>query len=463
MPRRRLAWLVALAACEAASPAPAADFTPTPDNRRDLCLDAHADVPDRYRGVLNAFCSEQAHLGVVGASLAVAEDGVLKFTATAGQRCAGGPPVTPDTAFRIGSLTKLPTAALALHHLPDLDAPLPELAEFTDPRAATITARHLLHHTAGLSDLDPRDTQTTPWRTTLAARPLWTDPGAVWSYSNAGYALLGAALERTAGAAYSDLLDRLLAPLHLAHTTADLDRAVRDGAACGHLGRHPDAIPLDVRLDLAIGAAGATWTIPAGGVIASAPDLVALVLGLHGDASPLAPAARRRLFTADTPTHERPGELQAPGTRTQPLTEGEPLHRLGGHTGDFTADLSFAPDRGFVLVLLTNTGDPLRATLAAAHHDLLGLDPAPQDPPSPAQHYAGTYTVPGWHAPITVADDLTLTAPALDLAAVPLVPAGDHRFRTRQGPPLALTFVFTADPAHATHLRARSFVATHQP
>jgi CubicO group peptidase (beta-lactamase class C family) len=368
-------------------------------------------------------------------------------------------PGTIDTAFRVGSVTKLLTAALALDladdHLLDLDAPLPALADHPDPRAAAITTRQLLTHTSGLPDLDPHAAADVPWRTALAARPLWTAPGALWSYSNAGYALVGEHLERLAHRPYPALLaERLLAPLHLAHTTADRDQALRDRAACGHLGRGPDAIALDVRQDLDIGARGATWTIPAGGVIASAPDLVALVLALADPTdSPLSPRAITTLLTADVPTHDHPGERQAPGLRVAPLPAGDRLYRLSGRTGDFTADLSFAPDRGFVLVLLTNTGDPLGATLAAAH-DLLNHRPSAA-PPATASHYTGRYLLPD-------RTEHRVTADPLALDGAPLIHLGDHRFRS-ESPPLTITFAFTADATHATHLRTRAWVATHAP
>lgn len=455
---RRLACTLLLAACEPAAPQ-GPPSAPTADVQRDACLARHDDVPPRYLGLVRAFCSEHARLGGIGASLAIAEHGVLQYTATTGQRCAHGDPVTIDTAFRVGSVTKLLTAALALDladdHLIDLDAPLLELTDHPDPRARAITTRQLLTHTSGLPDLAPHATPDAPWRTTLAARPLWTAPGALWSYSNAGYALVGAALERLTDRPYQALLaDRLLAPLHLEHTTADRDQALRDLAACGHVGRGADAIALDVRQDLDIGARGATWTIPAGGVIASAPDLVALVLGLHAPArSPLSPRAITTLFTADVPTHDRPGERQAPGLRAEPLPAGDPLYRLSGRTGDFAADLSFAPDRGFVLVVLSNTGDPLGATLAAGH-DLLGLRPSAAPPATPP-HYTGRYRLPDLGEHVVTADPL-----ALDGA--PLIHLGDHRFRS-ESPPLTITFVFTADAAHATHLRARAWVATHAP
>jgi len=494
------------------------------DRQRDACL-AHNPAPARYEGIVRAFCSEHAHLGGVGASLAVAERGRLVFTAVTGARCRDGPPVTVDTAFRLGSLTKLATAALVLdladERRLDLHAPLRELADFSDPRARDITPQQLLEHTAGLGDPDPRDlaaprraaptaqadplaatardplaarhdpreaaptaqadprgatirddltardhlARDLPWRRALAARPLLADPGLLWSYSNAGYALLGAALERLAPrTSYPKLLqDRLLTPLQLAHTTADIERALAGDTACGHLGRGPAALALDVRQDLEFGAAGATWTIPAGGLLGSAADQVALVLGLLDPArSPLSPAARAALLAPGPLTHERPGERYAPGLRVQRLSDGTPLYRHGGRTGDFTADLSFAPDRGFVLVVLGNTGDPLLAVLAAAHHDLLGEPPRAPAPALPLDRYAGTYAVPGWTAALTI-EGGALTAPDLGLAAAPLEPLGDHRFRIGGAPRHLLTFVFLADPDRPTHLRTREFIATRTP
>ncbi len=330
---------------------------------------------------MRAFCAEHHNLGGVGASLAVAEGGRLRFTATAGQRCAEGPAVTADTGFRIGSLTKLMTAALALRLVDerrlDLDAPLhvllPELAGAADARHESISLRQLLGHTAGLSDPGPYElgADMDAWLPALLERPLLADPGLQRHYANSGYALIGVVLERLADLPYPELLRRrLLAPLDRPRISADPEQALQHGPACGHLGRGAGVLTLDVVHDLALGAAGARWTAPAGGVIASPTDLVELILGLVDPLrSPLSPAAIATLTTPE------PGSTHALGLRVRGLPGAASLLLHAGGTGDFAADLAFAPDRGFALVIVSNTGDHLQATLAVALDDLLDLPP----------------------------------------------------------------------------------------
>lgn len=442
------------------------------DARRDACLARNDHAPERYRGLVRAFCAEHARLAGTGASLAVGEGGELRFVATAGTGCRDGAAVDRDTGFRIGSITKLLTAALALTLVDDgrleLDAPIaalvPELVG-ADPRAAAISIRQLLAHTAGLPDPAPDELGADDdWPLRLGARPLWSEPGALWSYSSAGYAIVGLALERLTGAAFPALLaDRLLASL-TPRATADIDMALRTGPACGHLGRGDQARELDIAEDLALGAGGARWTIPAGGVIASAADLVHLVLALVDPVrSPLSADAITALLTPEVATDERPGERYGLGVRLQPRAGDLTVFAHSGDTGDFAADLYFAPDRGFALALLVNGGDHLRATAAAGLRDLLGVSPAPPPPAASPAHYLGAYAVPGWSSPARVESShrgLTLTAPDLGLAAAPLVHAGDHRFRAGA---LALTFVFADGSARATHLRARTFVGARLP
>lgn len=392
-------------------------------------------APPPYARSVALFCAERERLGVPGASLALAERGALTLLVTAGDACRGGSPVLPDTPFRLGSVTKLLTAALALRHVDegrleldaDLTTLLPELAAGVDERARQISLRHLLNHTSGLSDLDASDLGPgEAWLSEPFERPLLAPPGRLWSYANLGYALVGLALERLTGEPYPAQLARLLRAPAL---TADLDEALRRAPACGHLG--PADPPLDLRADLELGAAGALWTIPAGGAVASPAALVELVLRLFDPLrSTLSAAAIAELLAADTPTHERLGEAYGLGVRRVALAHGGPLFAHAGATGDFAADLYFAPDRGFALALVANRGTPLRASALAALHDLLDLDLATPAPPAPLQRYLGAYHDPalGTLRVERQGDALALTSPDLGLLA-PLRHLGDHRFQ----------------------------------
>ena len=157
----RAAWVIAIglaaAGCRDDAPAPAPAESPA----IDPCVARAAQLDARHGSVALSLCREVATHGVGGA-VAIAEDGALAFTWSAGRRCStGDAPVDDHTAFRIGSLTKalVAAAAVGVAHdgAIDLDAPLP--ADVTVAGApAGITLRQLLDHTAGLADALPDET-----------------------------------------------------------------------------------------------------------------------------------------------------------------------------------------------------------------------------------------------------------------------------------------------------------------
>lgn len=145
-----------------------------------------------------------------------------------------GHPVTPETIFQIGSISKT-VAAWGVTHLVEageveLDAPiesivtrwrLPE-SEFD---ASEVTIRRLLSHTAGLSvhgypghgpvEVLPsiEESLSGEPHSTTAVR-IVTDPGSAWSYSGGGYTLLQLAVEELSGESFEAYLEReVLDPL----------------------------------------------------------------------------------------------------------------------------------------------------------------------------------------------------------------------------------------------------------
>ena len=187
--------------------------------------------------------------------------------AAAGAMAIGGPPMRPDTVFRIASITKPVTAAVVLSLADEgvlgLDEPvdrlLPELADrrvlrrpdgpLTDTIRAerAVTARDLLTFTWGfgmqgamfmaaepwpivtaaaereLASFGPAQPATTPepdtWIARLAELPLLAQPGERWLYS-AGSQVLGVLAARAAGAPFEDVMrERVLAPLEMHDTS----------------------------------------------------------------------------------------------------------------------------------------------------------------------------------------------------------------------------------------------------
>ncbi len=170
----------------------------------------------------------------VGGSLAVAKNGRLVFARGYGLAdIEAGQPVQPDSLFRIGSVSKVVTAAGILRLVEDgkldLDAPAfallrriqPAPGQSVDPRLARITVRHLLNHTAGwdaavsgdptldgfghtiarsLGVADPPDADATVRY--MLGQPLDFEPGSRHVYSNVGYVVLGRIVEEISGREY---------------------------------------------------------------------------------------------------------------------------------------------------------------------------------------------------------------------------------------------------------------------
>lgn len=147
-----------------------------------------------------------------------------------------GAPVTPETIFRIGSITKALTGTATLRLADagrlDLEAPVREyLPWFTlgeHVASESITPRMLLTHTSGLPT--GMDDLRAPGvaglagsiRAELQKCALLARPGAAFSYSNLGFALLGCVTEATTGQAYPDLMaDLVFEPLQMSKTALD--------------------------------------------------------------------------------------------------------------------------------------------------------------------------------------------------------------------------------------------------
>lgn len=139
--------------------------------------------------------------------------------------------VTPDTDFRLASVSKQFTAAAILLLAEDgklrLDDSirhwLPSLPATTDK----VTLRQLLDHTGGLIDYEdlipPAQTSQVSDQDVLrllSATPRnYFAPGSAYRYSNSGYVLLGLVVEKASGLSLQDFLkQRIFAPLHMDHT-----------------------------------------------------------------------------------------------------------------------------------------------------------------------------------------------------------------------------------------------------
>ncbi|WP_103500456.1 serine hydrolase [Streptomyces sp. SM14] len=348
-------------------------------------------LPETRRALLHALAKAQVNGRAPSTVAAVVRDGRAQWFATRGEVAGAAP--GPDTQYRIGSLTKTFVAVLVLRlreegllALDDrLDTHLPEA-----PEAGDATVAQLLSHSSGLAA-----EASGPWweRTPGELRPDLPDvfgekprphrPGRLFHYSNPGFALLGALVEKVRGDGWFAVLRReVLEPLGMTGTTP-LPRAPHaEGWAV-----HPYA---DVVLPEP--AADTGLMAPAGQLWSTAADLCRFAAFLT-DGDP-------RVLGAETLAEmRRPAAAPASGDWRAGYGLGMQLdtvdgRALSGHTGSmpgFVAALWTSPADGLATVVLANATSGLRVGGVAA--ELLGLVaarepalPAPWRPDPDADH-----------------------------------------------------------------------------
>ncbi|HET9508581.1 MAG TPA: serine hydrolase domain-containing protein [Gaiellaceae bacterium] len=174
---------------------------------------------------------------------------------------------SPETQYRIGSITKTFTAVCVLQ-LRDagelsLDDPL---TDHLPESSHAPTLRGLLSHSSGLQREPPGEIWETlrlPSRDELVGVAAEAEqllaPGSWWHYSNLAFALLGEVVARTTGTTWDEALRvRVLEPLGLSRTTTDAE----EPAARGYfVDPYSDAVRLEPQPDMGgAGALGKLWS-----------------------------------------------------------------------------------------------------------------------------------------------------------------------------------------------------------
>jgi len=222
-----------------------------------LVISAHAVADDQSNAALftrldGIFADYALDQHVPGLVYGVVADGQLVYVRGMGvQDLESHRPVTPDTLFRIASMTKAFTALTVLKLRDDgklqLDAPaenyVPELKNWKYPTddAPRIRVRDLLNHSAGLVTDDPWGDRQTPLpeqdltQLLRAGVPFSNAPGLKMEYSNLGYALLGRVITNVSGHPFADTISStLMRPLGMTSTGFVADAAPRERRAQGY-------------------------------------------------------------------------------------------------------------------------------------------------------------------------------------------------------------------------------------
>ncbi len=321
--------------------------------------DVPAEVVAGGLGVqLDDYLSRAAALGFAGAVL-VARDGrvILRKGYGLANR-ERGIPVTAETVFDIGSITKQFTAAAVLKLEEQgrlgVNDPIRRYLDGVPPDKAGITIHHLLTHSAGLRDAFGDDYEVMT-RDSLVALVLGSDllwePGLRYRYSNAGYSLLGAIVEKLSGRPYEVFLrDELFEPAGLTQTGYRLPDWPEERVAHGYRRELDWGTPLDKLW----AEDGPYWNLRSnGGLLSTVGDLYRWNRALEGDAV-LSQLSRDKMFTPQVPEDEARTSFYGYGWAITPTTRGTNLIWHNGGNGFFFADFRRYVDEGVVLIFATN-------------------------------------------------------------------------------------------------------------
>lgn len=188
-----------------------------------------------------------AEFQLPGLSLAVVKDGqIIKAAGYGFAERDGKVPATPETVYKIGSVSKQFMATgimlLAQEKRLRLDDRITKYVPNTPSSWAPITIRHLLTHTSGLVRESPA---FSPMRNQsdaelLAAAhkvPLRFAPGDKWEYSNTGYVALAEIIRTVSGQPWSEYLhQKVFAPAGMAATLPTNTTAPVPNRAAGYTG-----------------------------------------------------------------------------------------------------------------------------------------------------------------------------------------------------------------------------------
>ena len=292
--------------------------------------------------------------------------------------------VEPDTVFRVGSVTKEFTAAsvllLAERGQLSLDDTLSKyLPSF--PRANEVTLRQLLNHTSGISNytsvagfmkVEGMQPKTTTEMTEYIGKitPLYDfSPGTSWRYSNSGYMLLGAVIERVSGQSFGAFMTaNITVPLELKDTAIDELTQIIPGRADGYDIDKGSATGFANAGFIAMEAAGAAGAVRStvgdllkwhdallGGRLLKPASVKLMIQPARLNDGRLASAARSVIAGMPPATAAALAGDYGMGIMMRTISGRRSIGH-GGSINGFNASLNSFPDEQLVVVALTNTG-----------------------------------------------------------------------------------------------------------
>ncbi len=293
----------------------------------------------------------------IGAAVLVIDDGKVVFRQGFGVAdIKTGKPVTPQTNFRIASVSKQFTATAVMLLVDRQRVSLEDTLDRCFPGfpayGKKITVRHLLNHTSGLPDYE----DLVPEGTTLQLHdrdvlklmldtkaPL-SEPGTKYKYSNTGYALLALIVEQASGQPYQDFVrDRIFKPCGMKRSVVYV-RGLNEvpDRAFGHMNRFAQWVRSDQSVTSAV--------LGDGGIYSSIDDLARWVRALHAEKL-LKRSSYDMMY--DPPEIDGKSTGYGFGWRVQTY-QGETRYHHTGTTRGFSLCLQRYPERNAAVIVMIN-------------------------------------------------------------------------------------------------------------
>lgn len=371
---------------------------------------AQSAAPAWQRAVDSLIEAGMASSKTPGVQVAIALDGRVIYTRGYGVAdIETSRPVTAQTLFRVGSVTKMVTgillAELAEEGKLDLDAPIARyVTELEGKRVGRVTAHQLLTHSAGWLDNAVAYGRMGEGALGEVMREVsdtmfFTEPGRIISYSNPGFSMAGYVAERAADHRFgAQADDRILRRTGMPHATfRPLEAMTRDFSQ-GHVGMpgNPGVIVRPFTENTAQWAAGF--------LMASAQDMARFAIALMDDGM----LDGTRAFSSGAVRRVTTGHMALPSDSMARYGYGVMIGRQantrvwqhGGAINGFDAQVTMFPDKRLAVVVLDNRGGaPLNGLITLVAREVGGLTlPTPPEPAAPrvptraeASALVGTY------------------------------------------------------------------------
>jgi CubicO group peptidase (beta-lactamase class C family) len=312
-----------------------------------------AQPPAGYAKAADGVIKAYVDPGVFSGAVLVAKDGKPVFRKAFGLADREWDVAnTPQTRFRLGSITKQFTAAailqLAEQGKLSVDDPISKYYPAAPAAWAPITLKHLLTHTSGIPSYtaipgffaQQARLDKTPDEIIALTRdkPLEFPPGSKYAYDNTGYILLGYVVEKVSGQSYAAYLqEHIFGPLGMKDSGYDVSTTILSRRAAGY----------SLIGGKARNAAFLSMTVPyaAGSLYSTVDDLLIWDQALHAGKA-IKPASVAAMFTDYGFNY---GFGQGMGTVNGHRTWGH-----GGGINGFATQLNRLPDDGLTVVVLGN-------------------------------------------------------------------------------------------------------------